>query len=312
MVSHWNAPSSAPSMMDTPSSSNANGYSPSRSRVACSRFSACAPGSIRSPAVARTSTVVVARAASGTVRIATSSSGFRLAAPCSGSDANDDSPGLSCSNVSSSSTKSPDGSTSNRNTCTRLPVLPASNTTAYLRVSATIPPPPAACTTGDAPPRACALASCMAWRFGRRPAPRTSSVRSCTCPCDEKSRLSLGALGMSVTTARIRNRGTDATARIPRNRHILSAMLSLPKVRRGPILGDGPAVSNERSSDGLRDRTIVSSSTSERTPGLATEPSSIPDDSEGDARRSTDATQYPISHAFARGSSEATSSTRAA
>ena len=114
-----------------------------------------------------------------------------------------------------------------------------------------------------------------------------------------------GALGMSVTTARIRNRGTDATASIPRNRHILSAMLSLPKVRRGPILGDGPAVSNERSSDGLRDRTIVSSSTSERTPGLATDPSSIPDDSERDARRSTDATQYPISHASARGLSEA-------
>ena len=35
--------------------------------------------------------MVAARAASGTVRIATSSSGFRLAAPCSGSDANDDS-----------------------------------------------------------------------------------------------------------------------------------------------------------------------------------------------------------------------------
>jgi hypothetical protein len=115
---------------------------------------------------------------------------------------------------------------------------------------------------------------------------------------------------MSVTTARIRNRGTDATARIPRNRHILSAMLSLPKVRRGPILGDGPAVSNERSSDGLRDRTIVSSSTSEGTTGLATEPSSIPDDSGRDARRSTDATQYPTSHASARGSSGASRSTR--
>lgn len=66
----------------------------------------------------------------GTVLIAVSSSGFRDAAALAGSSAYELRPGLSCSKVSLISFSEPFLLPSNLNTWTRLPVLPASKTTA--------------------------------------------------------------------------------------------------------------------------------------------------------------------------------------
>lgn len=83
--------------------------------------------------MARTSTGVEEWAEAGMAASAFSSSGRRLAAPSAGVSAKLLRPGLSCSNVSLSSSSPPLREAEKANACTREPVLPASTTTAYLR-----------------------------------------------------------------------------------------------------------------------------------------------------------------------------------
>mmetsp|Transcript_12849 Transcript_12849/g.32989 ORF Transcript_12849/g.32989 Transcript_12849/m.32989 type:complete len:200 (+) Transcript_12849:569-1168(+) len=131
MVSHAYAPSSAPSRMVTESLLHLKGYSFWRKESTARRMScAWSPGRRRSPAVARTSTAVADCSPAGTVASALSISGFSDRAAARGFSALALSPGLSCSKVSVSSSKWP-SPVVKRKMCTRLPVLPASITTAY-------------------------------------------------------------------------------------------------------------------------------------------------------------------------------------
>uniref|UniRef100_A0A182UUB0 Uncharacterized protein n=1 Tax=Anopheles merus TaxID=30066 RepID=A0A182UUB0_ANOME len=99
-VNQEKMPSSVPSMISTACAFTRKPDDLNSSRQAASSASACAGGSNRSPAVAFNTSGVWDSFASGTTRLARSSSLPMLAAPSSGRPANADRPGFDCSNSS--------------------------------------------------------------------------------------------------------------------------------------------------------------------------------------------------------------------
>uniref|UniRef100_A0A182UAB7 Uncharacterized protein n=1 Tax=Anopheles melas TaxID=34690 RepID=A0A182UAB7_9DIPT len=99
-VNQEKMPSSVPSMISTACALTRKPDDLNSSRQAASSASAWAGGSNRSPAVAFSTSGVWDSFASGTTRLARSSSLPMLAAPSSGRPANADRPGFDCSNSS--------------------------------------------------------------------------------------------------------------------------------------------------------------------------------------------------------------------